>query len=576
MSRRVCFVLLITLTILSATLAGLGSVRGVQKVTVRLATSTDARNLTPYTFIFGYPDLCLVNLIYDALFWPDPNNIPQPWLVKSFEVSPDGKKWVLRLHDGVKWHDGKPLTSEDVRFTFEYVKKFKITWTPQLASVDRVVANDTTTTTVFLKAFSAPFLLQPLASMPILPRHIWETVTDPRKFTGLPVGSGPYKLVEYVPDQFYRFQANTEYFKGKPTVDEIAVPIIKEASTMFLALKTGEVDAVTRSISPEVVAELEKIPEIKILRGPGFSTTLLQFNNERPPFTVKEFRKAISLAVDRSRLIEILLQGFGTQGSPGFIHPASPWYNPKVKPEVSVSKAKELMDSIQFVDRDKDGVRETPDGKKLEFTLLVYSTDPVRIRAAEIISLWLKDLAIRVNVKTLDPVTVDSLVWPEFDVAKGRDFDMTMWGWSPGIQLDPDSLRRLFHSSTDAGYYNVGAYRNRDFDKLAEEQVVTVDSLKRKEIVLRLQEIVAEDVPMVTCYYLDGLYGVRPKTYDGWVYVKGTGILDKLSFMAPAPPTPPPSAPPIISPLIIAVIIIAAIATAAAIAYLKRTRKPAP
>ncbi len=184
---------------------------------MRIPFPGDDGSLTPYTFELGYP---LVTLIYDTLMWRKPDGAPAPWLARSMERSHAGKRLTIRLHEGVRWHDGRPLTAADVAFTFAYfAERFHPRFTPQLEAVRGVEALDPQTVEITLSHSSPGFSDQPLSDVPILPRHLWERLPQGTAAPeGLPVGSGPYRLVEHERGTRYRFVANRGYFLGRPTV----------------------------------------------------------------------------------------------------------------------------------------------------------------------------------------------------------------------------------------------------------------------------------------------------------------------------------------------------------------------
>ena len=503
-------------------------------VNLRVAILTDEGTLQPYTYVTGYPGWNMLSLLYDALFIMDADNTPKPWVAKEDKISADGKVHTITLRNDVKWHDGKSLTSEDVKFSYEFYKKNTHSrWTPPVRNVVSIETPNDTTVVITLPAPNPSFAIQPLADVPIIPKHIWENVTDPKKFENN-VGSGPYKLAEYKSEQFYRFAANAAYFAGKPAADELLMPIIKEPTTIFSALKTGEIQATVRELSPELVKDFSSAADIKVQRGAGFATTMLQFNNERAPWDKKEVRQAVALAIDTQKLVDTVLLGFGTQGNPGWIHPASPFHDPAVKGEFNLAKAKSLLDGLGYK-AGSDGVREA-NGKKLEATLLVYSNNPQRIRAAELIRDALKDIGISIKVTSLEANSLDAKVWPEFDVAKGRDYDMSMWGWSAPLQVNPVRMVTLVHSDPKIGSVNIGAYKNPAADKIAEELNVTTDLEKQKALARQLEAIIAQDLPFVMLYYADGNYAYRASAYDKWIYQKGQGIFHKLSFFPTVKP----------------------------------------
>ncbi len=498
-------------------------------VSLRMAILGDESTLNPYTYVLGYPGWNMLGLVYDTLFVLDADSLPKPWLAKEDKISADGKVHTLTLRNDVKWHDGKPLTSADVKFTFEYYKKVvRARFSTPVRNATVEAPNDTTVI-ITLPAPNPSFLIEPMSDAPILPKHIWENVADPKKFDNA-TGSGPFKLVEYKPEQFYRFTANTAYFAGKPAVDELLMPIIKDPTTVFSSLKTGEIQATTRELSPELVKDFSSAADLKVQRGAGFSTTMLLFNSERAPWDKKEVRQAVGLAIDTQKLVDTVLLGYGTAGNPGWIHPQSPFHDPAIKADYNVAKAKTLLDGLGYKDSNNDGIREAA-GKNMEGTLLVYSNNPQRIRAAELIAAGVKEIGISLKVTALEPNSLDAKVWPDFDVAKGRDFDLSMWGWSAPMQVNPVRTVALVHSDPVIGNSNVGGYKNPAADKLANELNVTTDLDKQKTLVRQMEALIAQEMPFVMLYYADGNYVYRPAAYDKWVYQKGQGIFNKLSFL---------------------------------------------
>lgn len=494
-----------------------------------IGISVDEKTLTPYTYTSG-PGLKIVGLVYDSLFQMDEDLVAQPWLVEEYTVSDDYLTYSFKLHEGVTWHDGTPLTAEDVKFTYEYIMTYpKSRFTkPSKAIISIDVISDYE----FTMTLSAPkptFLLQPLAEMPILPKHIWESIDDPDNSTAT-VGSGPYVLETVQTGEFYKFTANEDYFMGKPAVKEIIMPIIVDQNTLFTALTTGEIDVASKELSPELLPQFENSDSVDIIKGAGSGTTIMQFNHEVQPFDNKEFRQAISYAVDIQEIIDVVLLGQATQGSMGFLHPSSVYANKEIMShEFSPEKANEILDTLGYTDSNNDGFREM-NGETLAFELLVYSTNAERVRITEFVRDWMKDIGISIKITALDMDTVDGLVWPGFDVTQGRTYDMTMWGWGASSQDIPENMVNLYRSIPD-GFLNIGAYSSADFDALADELSTEYDLEARKTIIKDMQTVVAEDVPFLPLYYKDLVYAYNPDAYDGWVFMKGAGIINKLSLI---------------------------------------------
>ena len=187
--------------------------------------------LTPYTFTLGYP---LVTLIYDTLLWRDAQGIPQPWLARSVASSDGGRRLTVQLRGGVRWQDGRPLTAADVAFTFRFVAShYQPRFTQELRDVQDVRVMGPLTVVIGLRHVSLGFDAQPLADMPILPEHVWRGLAAGRIAPpGLPVGSGPYRLVSADPKTGYVFRANRGYFEGRPLVEEIQVLVPSRPGTL--------------------------------------------------------------------------------------------------------------------------------------------------------------------------------------------------------------------------------------------------------------------------------------------------------------------------------------------------------
>jgi peptide/nickel transport system substrate-binding protein len=497
---------------------------------LRIAIPNDEGALTPYTYKFGYPGLQMLFMVYDTLMQLDAEQVPQPLLARDVKASSDGLTYEIALRPGIRWHDGKPLTADDVKFTYEYfIANTSGRFSPPLrTSVDSITTSGAEAVTIKLKAANPSFPVRALADIPIMPRHVWEGVpAEKTKETLATIGSGPYKLLE-ASETLYRMQANTDYFLGAPTVNELLWPVIKDLNTALQALRTGEIQGLTTEMPPEQIQQFNQGP-LKVAKGPNFASTLLQLNTERPPFDKKEVRQAIDLAIDKQRLVDTILLGNGTVATPGFVHPTLGWHDASVQARFDVARARQLLDQVGAAPG-SDGIRSL-NGEQMEFTLLVYSTQPLRIRAAEVIGTMLKDVGIQTTVRALDPNATDALVWPEFDAAKGRDYDMSIWGWSAPVQIDPGRLPDLVHSDFSIGRSNIGALKSSTVDQLANEVRMTVDDAKRMQAVKSLEKAIADEVPFVMLYFQDGNYGYRAQTYDNWVYQKGQGIYTKLSFI---------------------------------------------
>lgn len=498
---------------------------------LRIGISANENTLNPYTYVTGNPGLDLVQLMYDTLFQLDAENEPIPWLVKDFKVSEDGLTYDFTLHDNIAFHDGEALTTEDIKFTVDYFIKYpKSRFTNPLKTIDNIAVKSDTEFTITLSTADPNFMIQPLADLPILPQHIWPEIDNPDDSTNN-IGSGPYKMGDYKAGEYYRLEVNPDYFLGTPPIKEIVLPIIEDTTALFTALSSGQLDAVSSNVSPELVKQFEGNANVKLNRGAGFSTTLLQMNAEKYPMTDASFRKAVAQALDNEYLIETILLGYAEVGSPGFIHPSSPYFNDKLSFEQDQEVARQLLADAGFKDTNGDGFVEGQNGEEIVLEMIVYSDSPTRIRTAEISTEWLNDIGVKTSVRAMDMTTVDSLVWPEFDVSKGRDFDLAIWGWSSTMQLFPDRMIELFHSDPAIGSVNIGGYGSEAFDTLSQTLKASIDSEERTQLIKDMQQLVADEMPIVPLYYQEIINAYNPNVYDEYIFQLGKGIINKLSFV---------------------------------------------
>ena len=512
--------------------------------TVRIAIAGDENNLTPYGITFrSGKSVDLINLIYDPLFYSPYEEDPEPLLVEDVRSSDDDRTWTMRVRSDVTWHDGVPLTAEDVRFAYEYffdteqgLYSHHVNDLPFVESFELV---DDETVSFTCREPCPTFPVDPGAHIPIIPKHIWEDITEPQTFTEeLPVGSGPYRLVEHVPDQRYVLEANEDYFGGAPLVDRIEMPIIPDSSAMFLALRGGEVDAVSRVVPPESIAELER-SGLEVVRMPDYGSVQINFNNQRPPLTEPELRKAMNLAVDTEQITSTLLFDRGQPGVESVLDPDSPFADTSLQHVYDPDEDGTRLDAAGFTDRDGDGVRESPDGTPLDFEILVSSVEAREVRAAELVGDQLGDVGIRITVTPLDPVTLNSRRSPPNaddvrvpEATETGDYDMYVTSYAGGhFHFDPDGLLYLFHCPGETGFgAYIAGYCNPRFDELVEEAAVQRFE-ERKDLLAEAQQVLFEDPPVISLYFPQGTFAYQPEAYDGWVQEIGHGIVHRNSFL---------------------------------------------
>lgn len=494
----------------------------------------DESTLTPYSYVTGYPGWNLLTMQYDTLYQIDMNGVPQPWLAAAADVSEDGLSVTLTLRDDVTWHDGEPFTADDVKFTVDYFKEFpQGRFSRDLRPVDSAEVTEDGNVILQLTAPTPSLELGTLADVPIMPMHIWADVDNPDEHifeSGTNIGTGPYKLAEYQPDQFYRFEANEEYFAGAPAVSELVVIKFADDAGTLAALRSGEVDMIVRPVAPEQIDLLAAADNLAVEQGPLFTTQMLNYDIDRAPFDRIEVRQAMSLAIDRQDIIDTVYLGAATIGSTGWIHPASSVFNGDISTTYDVAAAQALLEDAGIVDSDGDGVREL-DGEALAFDFIVNGSDSLRLRIAELVTGMLAEIGMEVTVVSVEQTTWEEAVWPGFDVSQGRNYDMAMWGWSAPIQADAVRVASLVHSDPSIGSLNLTGFQNAQADELAESIVAEIDEGARAEMIAELQTVIADELPFILLLYPDGAYAYNADTYDGWAFMTGQGVFHKLSLL---------------------------------------------
>ncbi len=509
-----------------------------EPVRMRAAVTGDEATLNPYTYISGFPGWNLLMLQYDSLMQLDKNGVPRPWLASSVSVNEDLTQYSVTLVEGVTFHDGEPLTADDVDFSVDfYVNNVEASrFARDFSGVEDVVVTDDYNLTFVLAAPNAGFELAALADAPIIPRHIWEGVELPSEHQfegGTNIGTGPYKLVEYVEGQSYRFAANPDYFRGAPAVDELVVIVFADDTGSQAAIRTGEVDVIFERIPPEQIGLLDSQDPLDVILGPEFTTQMINYDASKRPFDDVAVRQAINLAMNRQDIVDTVFLGAATVGSPGWIHPGHPSYNPDIATVYDPAAANALLDGAGYLDSDGDGVREF-DGQPMSFEIITNSPDSLRLRIAELTVEMLAAIGIRTSVSAVETGTWEQAVWPGFDVNNGRNYDIAMWGWSAPVQADPLRLPWLVHSSTASGFLNLTGYGNAEMDALSEALPLEPDAAERNAILGRMQEIIAEDLPFVLLLYPDGAYVYNSSVYSDWEFIAGQGIVSKLSLLPPS------------------------------------------
>jgi peptide/nickel transport system substrate-binding protein len=419
-------------------------------------------------------------LLYNGLIRYDEKGNPEGDLASSWE-NPDPLRYVFHLRPAIRFQDGRPLTSADVRDTVESILRDEV---PSFRKGDLEVIQEIETpddlTVVFrLKQPFAPFVSN--LSLGILPRG-----AGPQ--AGLhPIGSGPFRLVRHRKDQDLQLEAFEGYFGGKPGIRRLRLKIVPEATSRQQELLKGSVDLVVNDLTPDQVESLKREPRLRIVSSPSNSYTYLGFNLEDPILKDVRVRRAIAHAIDRKRTIDILLHGLARE-STGLLPPDHWAYEGKVAAYPhDPARAKALLDTAGH--RDPDGP-----GPRPRFGLTYKTTTAQLAREqASVFQEQLREVGIDLEIRSFE--------WGTFydDIKAGR-FQIFSLQWTQIV--DPDVYRLRFGSSflPPAGFNRV-RYRNPEVDRLLEEGAREASLEARRTAYSRIQQILAEELPYVSLYH---------------------------------------------------------------------------
>jgi len=501
----------------ATTSAGGAAGGSVPRPTLRLAGG-DFGLPSPFAYVRG-PGYWRMTYIYDSLLWKDSTGQLMPWLASRYDRSPDGLTYTFELRDNVTWHDGQPLTPDDVVFTFEYYGSQQLS--PQIfvrpQDVAGARATGPRTVEIRLARPVATFANSIAGALPIVPRHVWSSVTDASKAQDpkLLVGTGPYRLESYSRGEgSYLFTANDGYFLGAPFVKRIEMRPVQQGDELT-PLRAGEIDAGGPSptgATRDALAPFRSDPAFSILEGPGDFTIGLYWNPSKGGALADvRFRQACARAIDRADLVSRLLGGNGKPGNPGFLPTTNPAYAPVEQYPFDVAAANRQLDDAGYP-RSGGGTRQGPDGTPLRFSLLVGNS-PVP-PATDVVVNALKAIGVELTPQPQDQPTRDART------VKG-DYEMALTEFG-GLGGDADYLRQVYSSKAPKRFQSVSAgFVNPELDDLADRQLVTLDDGERKKMLARIQQIVAEQLPLLPLYYPTAFLVYRKATFDQWYYTPG-------------------------------------------------------
>lgn len=465
--------------------------------TLTIASLADAKRLLPM-LASDSASAGITAQVFNGLTKYDKDLVLKGDLAESWTISPDGLEITFHLRKGVKWHDGKPFTADDVLFTYQTVTDPKVPspYSSNYGPVSSVKKIDEYTIKVIYKEPFAPAL--EAWGMGIIPKHIYEgkDLRSP-EVNRKPIGTGPYRFVDWVSGQKIVLDAFEDYYEKRPNIDRIITRVIPDTATMFLELKFGGIDYM--GLTPpqyKLQANSDYFKRyFQKFRYPSFSYTYLGFNLANPLFADKKVRQAISHAINKEEIIAGVLMGYG-QVCTGPFPPESWAFNPDIKPfSYDLKRAEELLAQAGWR-LNSSGILERS-GEPFRFTVITNQGNEARLKTAQIIKEQLKKIGIDMNIKVLE--------WQAMlnEFIDKRRFEAVIMGWA--LSRDPD-LFEIWHSSkTKEGEFNFISYKNDEVDRLLIAGRQTFDMQKRRSIYHRIHELIHDDQPYIFLYVPDAL-----------------------------------------------------------------------
>ena len=464
-------------------------------------------------------DAFILELVYDGMLSLNPDMEYESAMAERWEISDDSKSVTFYLRDGLKWHDGKPVTTEDVAFTFEFIahKDYKGPRYSNIIailgveeynsgeadSISGIEIIDEKTVKITTKEVYAPFF-QDIGTRAIIPKHIWSQVEigkakEETELLRNPIGSGPFKMKRFVPDQYAELTAYDDYWDGRPYLDTFIIQVANQ-DTAQAQIVNGEIDFMDiSSMNNDDISFLED-GGIVVQQFPSRGYQHCGVNNRLELFSDTRVRQAFAHAINRQAMVDDLMDGYGSVCNVPL--PPGHWAYPDDvnEYEFNPDKAIELLEQVGWEYRDGTMYR---DGEPVKLSLKYPTGNKVRENSAPLIQQNLADIGIELELLLMEFGTLLD------EVIDKHEFEMYLMGW--GLSPDPDA-RGIWHSNVSnlGGWNSVGFVNDRN-DELMEEGVKYLDIEKRKGIYEEWAQLMNEEMPSIFLYSMNLGFALNPK-----------------------------------------------------------------
>ena len=426
--------------------------------------------------------------LFNGLFKYDKNGNPIVDLAQSYEFK-DQTTLIIKLKENVLWHDNTKFTAKDVIFTYEKIIDPKVfnSIKSNFQQVKSVKAlDDYTIEVIYSQAY---FKAIETWMVGILPYHLLKDEENlmTSSFNKNPIGTGSYKLKEFKQGQDIELIANDKYFEGRPNIDKILYQFLPDPNTSFLYLKQKKLDL--GGLTPiQIDRQIDNDFKNKftIIQKPSFAYSYLGFNLKNEKFKDIRIRQALSLAINRQEMVDILFFGYGKICNGPFL-PDSFAYNENIKPITQdINKAKALLKDAGY-----------DENNPFTFELVTNTGNDTRINAAQILQYQLEKAGVKMSIKVME--------WQAFlnTVVHPKKFQAVLLGWS--LALMPDAFPLWHSSSSKLGGFNLVSYENEKVDKLIEQGSTTINRDELGNIYKEIFKIITDDLPYLFLYIPDAI-----------------------------------------------------------------------
>jgi peptide/nickel transport system substrate-binding protein len=451
--------------------------------TFTMIIESSPTNLDPRVGTDGQSER-IYQLIFDSLLTRGADLNVRPGLAERWET-PDPLTYVFHLRSGIRFHDGRPLTSRDVKWTFDSLMQGKVrsAKASTYRYVDHIdVPNDTTVVFHLKEPFAGLLWNLSEGAVGIVPYGALAEVTRH------PIGSGPFRFVSAEQDKEVILERSPDYWGLKPRLSRVRFHVVPDETTIALELRKGSGDAAINALNPDVVLTLEKEPTLAIIRAPGTIVQYLGFNLRDPILGDVRVRQALAYALNRQPIIEYLLRGFA-RPAVSVLPPESWAYDANLPAyPYDPARARALLDQAGYAEHG---------GVRFHLTMKTSSIESTRLLTA-VLQQQLREVGIVLDIRTFEFATFYS------DVTKGA-FQMYSLRWIGGNE-DPDIFEGIFHSAKlPPKGFNRGFYQSARVDALIDQARKEPDQTTRKELYAEIQHILAEELPSINLWYNDNV-----------------------------------------------------------------------